>query len=258
MKIPVLRGTIDRRMLVNFRADPEVVQAILPDPFRPKLVRDHAMVGICLIRLKNIRPRFVPGFMGLSSENAAHRIAVTWEDRRGSHEGVFVARRDSSSRLNSWAGGKLFPGVQHHSVFRVSEADDRFALDMESDDKATRIHIRAAIGEGWPSTSIFRDLQDASRFFEGGSVGYSPAAEPGTYQGMELRTSGWTVESLDTESVASTFFENAARFPKGSIAFDCALVMRGLPHEWHSRPDLVGAAASPQDCCGASSRAPRS
>jgi len=31
----------------------------------------------CLIRLKDIRPRFFPSFLGISSENAAHRIAVT-------------------------------------------------------------------------------------------------------------------------------------------------------------------------------------
>jgi len=35
MPIPAIRGTIKRRLLVNFRADRKVVQRILPQPFRP-------------------------------------------------------------------------------------------------------------------------------------------------------------------------------------------------------------------------------
>jgi len=37
----------------------------------------------------------------------------------------------------------------------------------------------------------------------------------------------------------SSFFE---RFPASSVAFDCALVMRDIPHEWHTEPDLILAA----------------
>src|SRR5262249_60902512 len=60
MRIPTLRGVIDRRLLVNFRVDPDVLARHLPPPFMPKLIRGYGMVGICLIRLKNVRPRFAP------------------------------------------------------------------------------------------------------------------------------------------------------------------------------------------------------
>jgi hypothetical protein len=50
----------------------------------------HGMgiAGICLIRLKQIRPRSLPALLGLSSENAAHRIAVEWEEHGAYREGV--------------------------------------------------------------------------------------------------------------------------------------------------------------------------
>lgn len=38
MKLPVIHDLIDRRILVDFRADLNVVQANLPAPFRPKIV----------------------------------------------------------------------------------------------------------------------------------------------------------------------------------------------------------------------------
>ena len=64
MQIPVLRGIIDRRILVNYRVDPEVLEKLLPQPFRPKLINGVGMAGICLIRLKQIRPRFLPLVLG--------------------------------------------------------------------------------------------------------------------------------------------------------------------------------------------------
>lgn len=76
MRLPKIHGVIRRRMLVNFRVDPKVMQRFLPNPFRPKLLGDTALAGICLIRLEQIRPRPLPAMMGFSSENAAHRVAV--------------------------------------------------------------------------------------------------------------------------------------------------------------------------------------
>ena len=71
-----MHGVIGRRLLVNFRADPDVIQRQLPARSRPKLYDRHAVAGICLIRLEDIRPKRFPRMLGLTSENAAHRIAV--------------------------------------------------------------------------------------------------------------------------------------------------------------------------------------
>src|SRR5258706_4102422 len=115
MKLPFIRGIIDRRILANYLVDPDTLARILPAPFRPKLMEGFGVAGICLIRLKQIRPRGFPQFMGISSENAAHRIAVEWEDEQGAtREGVFIPRRDSSSRLNVLAGGRIVAGGHHY------------------------------------------------------------------------------------------------------------------------------------------------
>src|SRR4051794_5598535 len=70
MRIPVIRGTIDRRILVNYRVDPEILAKLLPKPFQLKLTHGAGMAGICLIRLQHVRPRLLPAFLGFSSENA--------------------------------------------------------------------------------------------------------------------------------------------------------------------------------------------
>lgn len=99
MRPPPLRATMERRILVNYRVDPDVLAAVLPAPFRPALVNGQGVAGICLIRLGDIRPAGLPAAMGLTSENAAHRIGVQWDTPHGPVTGVFVPRRDTSSRL---------------------------------------------------------------------------------------------------------------------------------------------------------------
>src|ERR1043165_4356684 len=136
MRIPVIKGTIKRRLLVNFRADPGVVQRFLPAPFRPKIHKEHSLVGICLIRLERIRPAGLPGILGLSSENAAHRIAVEWVDAAGVERGgVFIPRRDTGSFLNRVAGGRVFPGEHHPARFSVTDSEGRIDFLMESLDR---------------------------------------------------------------------------------------------------------------------------
>src|ERR1700739_2924261 len=110
MRIPVIQGIIDRRILVNFTVDPDVISKIIPKPFSPKIYNGKAIAGICLIRLKNVRPKGLPPFIGIGSENGAHRIAVEWEEDGKMKEGVYIPRRDSSSLFNNLVGGRIFPG----------------------------------------------------------------------------------------------------------------------------------------------------
>lgn len=238
MRIPVIEGLIDRRILANFRIDPEVMARLLPAPFRPKLIHGYAIGGVCLIRLKNVRPRFMPVPWGIRSENAAHRFAVEWDADGHTQEGVYVNRRDTDSCLNALAGGRIFPGTHHHAAFTVTESEDHFSVEMQSRDGEAHMKVVGSITDQLSESSVFPSLAAASEFFEEGSLGYSASDREGRYDGLELRCQDWNAEPLQVESVASSFFDDADRFPAGSVEFDCALLMRGIQHEWHSRQDL--------------------
>lgn len=238
MKIPVIHGVIDRRILVNYRVEPEVVAALLPAPFRPKLTHGVGMVGICLIRLRSVRPRFVPSWLGIRSENAAHRVAVEWNDNGVVREGVYVRRRDTNSWLNSLAGGRLFPGIHHHATFTTEESGDHYSVALRSDDGVTSMSVHGRRSQNLPTSSVFRSLDEASAFFQAGSLGYSATPDPKRFHGLELACKQWQVEPLEVEEVRSSYFEDESLFPKGSIQFDCALLMRNIRHQWHGRADL--------------------
>ncbi len=244
MRIPVVRGIIDRRILANFRVDPNAIAPTLPEPFRPKLVNGHAIGGICLIRLKAMRPRFLPLSFGIGSENAAHRIAVEWDSDGRTQQGVYIPRRDTNSRLNTWAGGTIFPGIYHHATFSVTESDNHYSVSMQSDDSEARVVVRGSLVDELPSSSVFSSVAEASDFFERGSLGYSFTRAKGRFDGMKLHCQQWQVRPLTVEHVESSFFQDPTRFPPGSVEFDCGLVMHDIRHEWHGREDLCCAVAN--------------
>jgi hypothetical protein len=231
MKIPTIKGIIDRRVLVNFTVDPEIIQRIIPSAFRPKIYKGKAIVGICLIRLKDIRPKGLPSFIGISSENGAHRIAIEWTEKEEVKEAVFIPRRDTSSFLNTILGGRIFPGRHFYAKFDVKEKDDNYHIAFKSSD-GTTISIDGKKTDKLNEHSIFENLENASNFFEAGAIGYSPNGDK--YDGLKLKTFNWKVEPLEVTSVSSSFFENEAVFPKGSVKFDNALLMTQVKHEWCS------------------------
>ncbi|HEX4141509.1 MAG TPA: DUF2071 domain-containing protein [Candidatus Methylacidiphilales bacterium] len=174
MKIPTLEGLIRRRLLINFRVDQAAMQRLLPAAFRPKLYRGHAIAGLCLIRLEQVRPAGVPPLFGFSSENAAHRVAVEWTTRQGeTREGVYIFRRDTDSALAHLAGGRLFPGIHHPAEFRITDEQGEIDFAMTSRAGDADIHLHGTETDALPPTSWFQSLAESSRFFENGSLGYS-------------------------------------------------------------------------------------
>lgn len=229
MKIPTIHGYIDRRILINFTADPKVVEKIIPYPFRPKIYKGRAVVGICLIRLKNIKPKGFPDFIGVNSENGAHRIAVEWDENGATKSGVYIPRRDTSLRLNALVGGRIFPGKHYYAKFNVEENNGNYHIEFKSSDD-TEIMIDAIETAVFNNQSIFETLNNASVFFQNGDLGYSP--NKNKFDGLRLKAYRWEVRPLEVSSVKSSFFENEAIFPKGSVIFDNALLMTNIEHEW--------------------------
>ncbi len=224
---------------MNFRCVPEVVENVLPPPFRPKLVQGWGVAGICLIRLRRIHPAFMPSVAGLTSENAAHRIAVEWNENGITRQGVFIPRRDTNSLLNRLAGGKIFPGTHHAAHFRVWEQGDRLEAAMRSDDGKVFVRVLANIPDLMPRCSVFGSIAEASESFQNGALGWSTGSSAGEYDGLELRCAKWRIEPLHVENIESSFFDNRGVFPPGSVEFDSAFLLRNVPHEWHTRGRLT-------------------
>ncbi|MFE2044224.1 DUF2071 domain-containing protein [Streptomyces sp. NPDC059477] len=239
MRQPRLSSVVERRLLVNYRVAPDAAARLLPEPLRPHLVHGQAVAGICLLRLGSVRPVWAPRVFGLRSENAAHRIAVEWDGPDGVETGVYIPRRDTASRLNVWAGGRVFPGEHGRAGFEVHETADRVRVAFATWDGDIRVDVTVEPSDELRGSELFADLAEASRFFQDGAKGYSATRSGRHLDGMELHTDAWHVEAGRVRSAASSFFEDPDRFPPGSATLDCALVMRNVPAGWRPLPAMA-------------------
>jgi hypothetical protein len=104
---------------------------------------------------------------------------------------------------------------------------------MNSNDGEVSLKFKGISTNNFPINSIFDSLQEASEFFEKGSLGYSPNKSKTNLDGIKLQIDNWQVEPLQITSVESSFYNNQTIFPKGTIEFDHALIMQNIEHEWH-------------------------
>lgn len=232
MRPPTLVGVVERRLLLNYRTDPELTARLLPSPLRPQLVNGWAVGGICMIRLGRIRPMGTPTRLGMRSENAAHRIAVEWDTPGGTACGVYIPRRDTGSLANALAGGRLFPGEHHRARFEVHESAEDLQVGFVSADEATRVRVHARPAPELGGSGLFADLAAASAFFRQGSSGYSANRRGECLDGIELHTDHWRIEPLEIVRASSSLFDDERHFPAGTATIDSALLMRDTPVTW--------------------------
>lgn len=234
MELPVLNGLIDRRILVNYRVEPDIVRSLLPSNLEPLVINGYASAGICLLRLKNIGMKLSPSFLRITSENAAHRFLVKYTKGKEEFTGVYIPRRDTDSILNVLLAGKVFSWPHYSASFLVNEANGNYSVKMRSKDDHCMVRVEAQLADTFPSRSMFDSLNHASDCFHGCAVGISPSIEARTFKTIELRTQRWAVKPLHVSLLESSYFENKSLFPVGSIEFDNALLMEGIEHEWLS------------------------
>jgi uncharacterized protein YqjF (DUF2071 family) len=238
MRVPTVQGVVERRLLINYRLDPDLAATMIPAPFEPQLVNGWAVVGICLIRLGHMRPRGVPAGLGLTSENAAHRFAVQWHDETGLRTGVYIPKRHSASFVNVAVGDRLFPGRHERADFKTIESADTIEVAFSACDSSCFVDAAVEIRDELFDSELFASITEASNFFRTGAAGFSPTRRSNQLDGVELRTTTWHTEAADIHHVRSSFFDDRSVFPAGSIHLDSALVMRDLTVEWHSLGSL--------------------
>ena len=127
----------------------------------------------------------------------------------------------------------MFPGLHERADFVVEETGDEIAVAFRSRDGKCTVDAAVVVSDELIGSQLFASTAAASDFFRAGSAGFSPRRRGRVLDGLELQTDAWTIEPTLIGHVASSMFDDATVFPLGTIELDSALVMRGVPVEWH-------------------------
>ena len=232
-----LNAHLVRWLLATYRVDPAVVEASLPAPLRPRLIGGWGVATVSFVALG--QPRVQDGVeLAATSENASHGFAVEWDDVDGTHAGIYVARRDTDSLLNSLAGGRYFPGEQHPAGFHVTERSNVLRAHVASHDKELDVGLTLERGLPFQPSTLFASLEDAIYFFETGPADYTVTRDPLRLDGVAITADLSELEPLRVAEATSTYFEDEARFPACSAYIDSAFLMRNVSADWRALPSL--------------------
>ena len=232
--MPRMEGVIERRVLIGLRVRPEVAARLIPAPLQPRVVGGWCLGGVCLVRLGRLRPVGMPDWSGMTSENAACRLAVQWLDGGQIRDGVYIPERVTDSALHAVLGGRIFAGEQHRANFMVRESPTRLRIGFDRGDGEGSVKMVARVMKEWPKGSVFATHEEAAAFYREASIGWSLARDGARLEGMRLSCGDWKTEPLLVERLDSSWFQDRDRFPAGSVEFDSGLLMRNVRHTWRA------------------------
>jgi hypothetical protein len=217
-------GRIERRILLDHHVDPDLASDLVPAGLTLRLLDGRAVVGVCLIRLVELRPAGAPTAVGRTVEAAAHRVSVVGP---GGEPGVFVPRRDTTSWAAVAVGGRLWPGVH-----------GRARIDVASTTTALSVGVAAADGTGVAVTvdrdgrrgTTLPDADAAVAFHAVERTAWSPARRGGL-EGAVMECEPWSARPVGVTAASSTWL--AASLPDGGADLLGALLMEDVAVRWH-------------------------
>jgi hypothetical protein len=239
------RRPVRSRVLAIYHGNPAALAERLPASVRPRLVHGRALVVLCYTRLGTLGSRFLP-HRGACSNHLAYRVLVERERRGALQPETWVARRETSSRLGAGLGERLFGKEHGRATFAIEEQDRTFTLCVSSG-RGEELYLRAEPAPG-----------SESRLFPGGRevqalLRASGDVHPADFLVPEADAidarGELAPEPLIVHEIRSTFLDDPATFPEGTLEFDSAwrLVDRRLEpvRALHFAPSVRPAASSP-------------
>lgn len=223
-----IQGRMARRLLVNATTDADVVRPLLPPAVTPAVVGGdggRALVGVCLLRVADLRPGRVPAVLGRSFDGLAYRVAVTRPD---GVPAVHIVRRETADGLALAVGGRLFPGTHRRVDMDVSTDELRVAAGGHGGPALVVDVIDEPPGPG--HASVLGDDEQASVFFSAATMATSPARRAGRHEGLRMEAPPFSVRAVRPRELVLDRLAWALGAPGvGALRFDSAFLVRDVP-----------------------------
>lgn len=234
---PDVVGRIERRVLLDHSVAAAVAAHHLPPDLAPRLLDGRAVVGVCLIRLAEVRPAGLPAALGRTVEAAAHRISVVDAD---GEPGVFVPRRDTASRLAVLAGGRVWPGVHRRAGFAVARTSCSLRIEVAGQDGTT---VSVEVDRDDRRGTTLGDPDATSAFHAVERTAWSPGRD-GALETAVMDCAPWAARPVGVTAASSSWLDDGDSFPPGSARLAGALLMEDVDLRWSAGASVPMAGAA--------------
>ncbi len=205
-----MKGRLDRCWLFTFRAPEGEARAILPAPLVPVTRERQAFWNVVVCRVGAMRPRGLPGFLGVGYWHVAYRLLV----RHGDEEGLTFLRSDCDSALMAWMGNLMTDFRFHAGNVKVQEDGDEVRIQIDAPGAGAAVTLRRGGGR-LPKHSLFRTLDEAASFLKYKPRGYSVGKDGQVRVVRILRDeSAWRARPVEIVSQNWEFFKGMPVTPE--------------------------------------------
>jgi hypothetical protein len=240
MHSPPLRGRCPRRALFTWRIDPVAARRVVPAPLRPKILHGAAIGAVDWIRLERLRPRLIPGPLGLSMEMCTHLIPAEWDDNGVRRDVLYVLRRDVQVSGLGRAAGLLLPGHPNPASIKAIDEDTQVQVSAASKDGVCQLELGGVLAGQWQNSPLFSSGKHLMHVLGNQAGGFLAFDENGDGALIELEAHPELAEPLDVLQHHSSLFDGGI-LPKGAAQPDAAVVLRNLVCLWSPRGKVLRA-----------------
>jgi uncharacterized protein DUF2071 len=167
-----MKGRIDRCWLFTFQASEEEARAILPKPLVPVTRDGCAFWNVVVCRVGAMRPRGVPGFLGMGYWHVAYRLYARFRPAVGGPiEGLYFVRSDCDSGLMAWMGNLVTDFNFHKATIDVREDREWLRVTVDAPGATADATLRRGAEARLSKHSVFASIEEASSFLK-----YKPCA----------------------------------------------------------------------------------
>jgi hypothetical protein len=257
-----LVGTIDRCWLFVYQTPEAEARALVPAALELVTREGCAFWNIVVCRLRAMRPRGFPAFVGVSYWHVAYRFYVRFHPASGPPiEGLYFLRSDCDHWLMSFLGNALTDFRFHTAGIDVAEDGALLNVRIHSPDAPARATLDRAKPAELPSHSVFPSLDEAAAFLKYKPFGISlDAAGNANVVAIQRDEAAWKSRLVHVASAEWQFFEGKTVRPE--ICYDVEPIdyqwnrgrtVRGRgsglqepPTTWTSRVDFRSLSAEPR------------
>ena len=219
-----MHGRLERCWLFTFQTSPVAARQRLPGMLEPVTHNGYAFWNVVIVRLRGMRPRPLPAWMGVSYWHAAYRLYVRFpRPHEQPVEGLYFVRSDCDSHLVHVLGNLLTDFRFSFAPISCQERDRQVELSVHAPQAPAHVLLDRRMPSALPGYSAFSSLGEATAFleYEPFGIGVGPAGEVNVVP-VARDEAAWQTKLLRVASSSWGFF--AAGEVRPEICYEVAAI----------------------------------
>lgn len=230
-----VKAYFDFSLVLTYAFPEEVLKPLLPAGLELDTFNGYGFVAVAMVQTRDLRPAFMPKFMGRDFFLTGYRVFVKYHTQRQKrYRGLFILRSDTNSKMMQRSGNLLTHYNYHTIDIDWKKNDKGIEVNARSADHLTDAKIKITFGDEntpLPADSVFKDWKEARRF--AGPMPFTFDYEKQTHSIVFIEgvREHWVPTPVQVE-LADVDFLKQEPFKNSPLLLSNAFVTCDVPYMW--------------------------